>query len=499
MIKNYGLKESSREHFFSNDIKNIMLIRNASYIGGEWIYAKDNKSIPVYNPASEQCIGNVTSLSQDECANVISVAQNSFMAWAKLSPSERSQFLLEWYNLIITNKHDLAMVIVLEQGKPISEAIGEIDYAASFVKFYSEEAACPNEQTLNPHLTNATMNVYREPIGVSALITPWNFPSAMITRKAAAAMAAGCSIIIHPSCETPFSALALAVLAEKAGFPPGVFNVITGQAKEVVGTLMQDVRVRAISFTGSTEIGKLLYGQSAKTLKRMILELGGHAPYIVFDDADIEKAVEEAIKAKFETSGQDCLGANRFFIHKSKYDEFCEKFTLCAQKLTIGHGINDPDIGPLMNKKAILKQEIHVADALKKGARLLTGGKRHNAGSLFYEPTVLCDVPDNALIMSEETFGPVAAITSFETEEEVIHRANETEYGLIAYLHTDDEGRIGRLSRELEFGMIGVNRTHVTGAPIPFGGIKQSGVEREGSRLGMEAFMQVKYVCRNVG
>lgn len=387
--------------------------------------------------------------------------------------------------------------MTLEQGKPLSEAAGEIDYAASFIEFYAEEAKRPNIEGVTSHLPDAEVEVWLEPVGVAALITPWNFPTAMITRKAAAALAAGCTVIVHPSHETPFSALALAELAERAGFPAGVFNVITGRAQTVVPPWTSDSRVRALSFTGSTEVGKLLYRQSAETIKRIVLELGGHAPFLVFADADLDRAIDEAVKAKFATSGQDCLAANRFLVERPVYDAFCQRFAERTKALTVGAGITDPDIGPLMNKSAVAKQVEHVSDAVNKGARLLVGGEVHGAGSLFFQPTVLADVPADALINHDETFGPVAAIASFDTEEEALDRANASEYGLVAYLHTRDPRRIYRASRALQYGMVAVNRTKVTGAPIPFGGVKQSGVGREGARLGMAAFMDVKYVCRD--
>ncbi|MCG8491699.1 MAG: NAD-dependent succinate-semialdehyde dehydrogenase, partial [Sneathiellales bacterium] len=360
-----------------------------------------------------------------------------------------------------------------------------------------EEAKRTDILGVTSHLPNDAVEGWLEPVGVAALVTPWNFPNAMITRKAAAALAVGCPVIIHPSKETPFSALALAELAERAGFPPGVFNVITGEPAGIVGEWTKDARVRALSFTGSTEIGRLLYEQSAPTIKRLSLELGGHAPFIVFADADLDKAVEEGISAKFATSGQDCLGANRFLVERPVYEAFCQKFASRAASLTLGRGLDDPDIGPLMNNAAINKQQEQVSDALAQGAILMTGGKTHSLGRLFYEPTVLKDVPATAKIMHQETFGPVAAIAPFDTEEEVIHRANDTEYGLMAYVHTKEPSRIYRLSRSLEFGMVGVNRTKVTGAPIPFGGMKQSGLGREGSRHGIEAFANIKYVCRD--
>ncbi len=473
------------------------LLRSFSYIDGKWTAATDGASLSVTNPADGSKFGEIAALSGDDSAAAIDAAQTAFSAWASLLPQERSTILRRWFALMGEHREDLARIMVLEQGKPISEARGEIDYAAAFTEFYAEEAKRPNIESVTSHLHDAEVEVWREPLGVAALVTPWNFPSAMITRKAAAALAAGCTVLVHPSAETPFSALALAELAERAGLPAGVFNVVTGDAATVVEPWLNDARVRALSFTGSTEIGKHLYRRSADTVKRLVLELGGHAPFILFADADMDQAVDEAIKAKFATSGQDCLGANRFFVERSVYNTFCEKFAARTAMLSVGIGMDDPDIGPLMNEKAVAKQRQHVEDAVSKGARVLTGGKGHEAGDLFFQPTVLADVPADALIMHEETFGPVAAIAPFDTEEEAIARANDTEYGLVAYLHTQDPRRIYRASRALQFGMVAVNRTKVTGAPIPFGGMKQSGLEREGSRLGMEAFTEVKYVCRD--
>ena len=387
--------------------------------------------------------------------------------------------------------------MVAEQGKPLSEARGEIDYAASFVEFYAEEARRPNIESVTSHLATAEMELWREPVGVAALVTPWNFPAAMLTRKAAAALAAGCTVVAHPSAQTPLSALALAELAQRGGFPPGLFNVIPGDAAEIVGAWCAAPRVRALSFTGSTEIGRLIYRQSADTVKRLVLELGGHAPFLVFAEADQELAVAEAIKAKFATSGQDCLGANRFLIERPVYDAFCSAFTARARALTLGPGMADCDLGPLMNEAAVAKQEAQVADALACGARLLCGGARDPQGPLFYPATVLADVPTDALIFREETFGPVAALAPFDTEDEAVRIANVTEYGLVAYLHSQDPRRIYRLTRALDFGMVAVNRTKVTGPPIPFGGMKQSGLGREGSRHGLEALTDIKYVCRD--
>lgn len=479
------------------DITDKRLVRSFSYIGGKWTAAADGATFAVTDPATGAPVGDVAALSPAEARGAVDAAQAAFPAWAALLPQERSAILRRWFELMGENREDLAHVMVLEQGKPVSEARGEIDYAASFVEFYAEEAKRPNIEGVTSHLHDAEVEVWREPVGVAALITPWNFPCAMLTRKAAAALAAGCTVVAHPSAETPFSALALAELAERAGFPPGVFNVVTGDAPTIVEPWTADTRVRALSFTGSTRVGQLLYRQSAATVKRLVMELGGHAPVLVFADADLDHAVAETMKAKFATSGQDCLGANRIFVERTVYDAFCAKFAAATGALTVGHGMDDPDIGPLMNEAAIAKQEEHVADAVAKGARVLCGGARHAMGPLFYQPTVLADVPAKALILHEETFGPVAAILPFETEDEVVERANATEYGLVAYLHSLDPRRIYRLSRALQFGMVAVNRTKVTGAPIPFGGMKQSGIGREGARLGMEAFTEVKYVCRD--
>lgn len=480
-----------------HDIGDTRLVRSFSYIGGKWCAASSGDVIKVTNPCDGSVIGEVASFGADESRGAVDAAQSAFSSWSMTLPQERATILRRWFDLMIQHKEDLARIMVLEQGKPISEARGEIDYAASFVEYYAEETKRPNIEGVTSHLPDAEVELWLEPVGVAALITPWNFPSAMLTRKAAAALAAGCTVVAHPSKETPFSALALAELAERAGFPPGVFNVITGDAPTVVEPWTKDTRVRALSFTGSTEVGRLLYRQSADTVKRLVMELGGHAPVIIFKGADLDLAVTETIKAKFATSGQDCLGANRIYVERAIYDAFCEKFTEAARALTVGRGMDDPDIGPLMNEGAVAKQEVHVADAIAKGATVALGGKRHALGRLFYEPTVLTDVPDEAAIMQDETFGPVAAITPFDTEDEVVTRANATEFGLVAYIHSNDPRRIYRVTRALQFGMVAVNRTKVTGAPIPFGGVKQSGLGREGARKGMEEFMEIKYVCRD--
>ena len=478
-------------------IENMRLFKEFGYINAEWVSQIKNSTIPVHNPADGSLIGSIPALNGDHAIAAVDAAQAAFAGWASLLPQDRGAILRKWFELILENKQDLALLMTLEQGKPISEALGEIEYAASFVEFYAEEAKRPNIEGVTSHLPNGEVEVWREPVGVIALVTPWNFPSAMITRKAAAALAAGCTCVVHPSRETPFSATALAELGEQAGLPAGAFNVLTGYAAEIVEPWTKDKRVRAISFTGSTEIGKLLYGQSADTMKHLVMELGGHAPFIVYADADLDHAVKCAISAKFATSGQDCLAANRIYVERAIYNEFIEKFVSATKALTLGSGLVDPDIGPLMNAKAIEKQIEHVDDALAKGARLMCGGKVGAAGALFFEPTVIADVSRDALICRDETFGPIAPIIPFEADEDVIALANDSDYGLVAYLHTTNAKRIYSASRALQYGMVAINRTKVTGAPIPFGGMKQSGLGREGSRLGLEEFTEIKYVCRD--
>lgn len=466
-----------------------------SYINARWV--ETGECFPVVDPATRQTIAQVAACSARNATSAVDAAESAFACWAGLLPQQRARHLMRWFEKIVENREILAQIMVAEQGKPLSQARGEIDYAASFVEFYSEEAKRPNVEGVTSHLPSAEVELWREPIGVAALVTPWNFPSAMLTRKAAAALAAGCTVVAHPSSETPLSALALAGLADDAGLPKGVFNVVTGDAATIVTPWCEDPRVRVLSFTGSTQIGRLIYRQCAGTVKRLVMELGGHAPFIVFDDANMDHAVKEAIAAKFATSGQDCLAANRIFVARPVYEEFCRRFAEKAGNLSVGPGKQDPDIGPLMHERAVQKQQEHTADALAKGARLMQGGARHAAGPLFFQPTVLCDVPEDALVLREETFGPVAAIMAFDTEQEVIDRANATEYGLVAYIHTSDPHRIYRMSRALQFGMVAVNRTKVTGPPVPFGGVKQSGLGREGARHGLEEFTEIKYVCRD--
>lgn len=475
------------------------LFRELAYVDGKWCAARDAATRDVTDPATGAVLGAVATLGSQEAGRAVDAAARALVNWRALLPQERAARLRAWYDAIMAAKEDLAVLMTLEQGKPLAESRGEIDYAAGFVEWYAEEAKRVNVESVTSHLPGAAMSVRREPVGVAALVTPWNFPSAMITRKVAAALAAGCTVVVHPAIETPFSALALAELAERAGLPAGVFNVVTGDAPAIVGAWCEDPRVRALSFTGSTEIGRRIAKQCADTVKNLILELGGHAPLIVFPDADLEHALDAAIDAKFATSGQDCLAANRIYVHRNVYDSFAAAFARRAAGLKVGSGL-DPDVsvGPLMHERAVAKCEAHVADALEKGAKLLGGGARHRCGPLFYAPTVLADVPAQATIMHEETFGPVAALVPFDDEATVLAAANATEYGLVAYLHTRDPGRIARMTAGLEYGMVAVNRTKITGAPVPFGGVKQSGLGREGARHGMEAFTELKYVCTDV-
>jgi aspartate-semialdehyde dehydrogenase len=472
------------------------LLRDLAYVGGRWIAAKNGESLNVADPASDTTLAWVSSLGRDETFEAIGAAADAFSAWRSLLPQQRASILRKWYELMLAAKEDLALIMTLEQGKPLSESRGEIDYAAGFIEWYAEEAKRINAESVTSHLPDTEMIVRREALGVVGIVTPWNFPSAMLTRKAAAALAAGCTVVAHPSSETPLSALALAELGERAGLPAGVFNVVTGDAATIVGALCEDARVRALSFTGSTGIGGLIAGQCAPTMKRLVMELGGHAPLIIFDDADLDRAVDIAINAKFATSGQDCLAANRIFVQRSIMEPFVAAFAKRIAALKVGNGLTDGvEIGPLMHERALAKVEEHVADALKRGARLAVGGKRHAAGPLFFEPTLLIEPSPDALIMHEETFGPVAAVTSFDTEAEVVARANDTEYGLVAYVVTQNGARQMRLGRALDYGMVAINRVKITGGPVPFGGWKQSGLGREGSRHGIEAFTELKYLC----
>ena len=484
-------------HFFHKGSLQCRL--NAAFCAGQWITAGNGATssaeTEVTDPADGAVIGWVPSLGVAEAKQAIDAAQQAQLKWRTLLPQQRADLLQNWHDLMLQYREDLALLMTAEQGKPLGDARGEIDYAASFVRWFAEEGRRLNGTTLASHLPNRKLSVQQEPLGVVATVTPWNFPSAMITRKAAAAMAAGCTVINIPSLETPFSALALAELAQEAGIPDGVFSVLTGPPEVLVGELCRDKRVRGLSFTGSTQIGRLLMAQCAPGIKRLCLELGGHAPFIVFHDVDLDNAVEAAIAAKFQTSGQDCLAANRIYIQESIYEAFVLRFANRAAQLKTGSGFNpDSDLGPLMNRRAVAKCDEHVQDARQLGARIMCGGS-DQADALFYPPTVLADVTAKMKIAQEETFGPVAALLPFKNEADVITAANDSEYGLMAYVYTRDISRAWRVADKLEYGMVGVNSIKVTGPPIPFGGIKQSGLGREGGTAGIEEFTELKYVC----
>lgn len=477
-------------------LKDRHLLRNLAYVDGRWVAGNGGKGFDVTDPATGKSLAWVASLDADQVTTAIDAASRALPKWQGLLPQERANVLREWYDLMLAHREDLALIMTLEQGKPLAESRGEIDYAASFVEWYAEEGKRLNAESVTSHLPGAEMMVRRQAIGVAGLVTPWNFPSAMLTRKAGAALAAGCTVVAHPSSETPLSALALAELAERAGVLDGVFNVLTGDAASIVGQMCRDTRVRAMSFTGSTEVGRLIAQQSAPTMKRLVMELGGHAPLIIFDDADIDRTVDIAIDAKFATSGQDCLAANRIYVQRSILAAFSARFAERIRVLRVGTGLEPGvEIGPLMHDRAVAKVEEQVKDAMARGAKCVIGGKRHQAGPLFFEPTLLTHVSDDALIMREETFGPVAAISVFDSEDEVVARANDTEYGLVAYVVTENGARQMRLGRALDYGMVAINRVKITGGPIPFGGWKQSGLGREGSRHGMEAFTELKCIC----
>jgi succinate-semialdehyde dehydrogenase/glutarate-semialdehyde dehydrogenase len=468
------------------------LIRQQCYINGAWV---GEAAVPVRNPATGEVIGHTPDMGAEEARAAIDGAFAAYAPWRASLAKERSAFLRNWFNLIQQHHEELAGIITAEQGKPLAEARAEVSYGASFVEFYAEEAKRVYGETIPTHRANGRIVVAREPIGVVAAITPWNFPIAMVTRKVAPAIAAGCTVVAKPAPETPFSALALAALAEEAGLPKGVLNVITGDALKIGPELTSSRAVRMITFTGSTEVGKLLMSQAAQTVKRVSLELGGNAPFIVFDDADIDEAVKGALTSKYRNAGQTCVCANRILVQSKVYDQFAEKLTEKVRQMRVGRGDDaDVTIGPLINSEALTKVESHVADAIGKGAKVLAGGRRSSLGRTFYEPTVLTGANLSMLIAQEETFGPVAPLFRFETEEEALVLANSTPYGLAAYFYSRDIGRVWRVTEGLEFGIIGVNEGLISTEAAPFGGMKESGLGREGSRHGIEEFLEIKYV-----
>lgn len=472
------------------------LLNTRSYIDGSWLDGEQSNVLDVRNPANGQVLGQLSQVSGKQVSGAIGAANDAFRSWRSLLASERGAFLRRWSDLIREHSDDLALIVTLEQGKPLAEARAEIEYAASFLTWYSAESERISGEVIQPHKSNRQMLVYREPVGVVAAITPWNFPSAMITRKAGAALSVGCTMVVLPSQETPFSAIALAELADEAGIPHGVFNVIIGDGPTIGNLLASSATVRSMSFTGSTPVGKSLLASCANTVKKVTMELGGHAPFIVFADCDLDKALDDAVAAKFQTSGQDCLAANRIYVERPVYEEFCSRFTERVSRLIVGHG-DQPgvEIGPLIHPTAARKCLQHIDDAVELGARLLCGGSTHDLGDCFVQPTVLRDVTAEMLICNEETFGPVAALIPFDSESSVIEMANDTLYGLIAYVYTKDANRHWRISRELDFGMVALNTPSITGSPIPFGGYKQSGLGREGGTYGADEFLEHKYVC----
>ncbi|ELJ8616240.1 NAD-dependent succinate-semialdehyde dehydrogenase [Vibrio cholerae] len=469
------------------------LFQQRCYIDGQWV-AESGQTQAVTNPSTGKVIGEIPVFGEQQAIECIAAAQAAFELWKKTTADYRADVLRRWYELMMVNIDDLAAILTLEQGKPFTEAKGEITYAASFVQWYSEEARRAYGEIIPSHRENGKIVVTKEPIGVVAAITPWNFPAAMITRKAAPAFAAGCSMVLKPAQETPFTALALAKLAEDAGLPKGLFNVITGDSRAIGGVFTSDKRVRKVSFTGSTNVGKILMNQSASTIKKLALELGGNAPFIVFEDADIDAAVDGAMIAKFRNAGQTCVCANRLFVHDAVYDEFAEKLANRVKQLKVGDGFADGvAIGPLINSSSVAKVQEHVDDAVAKGAKVLCGGLL-NDEQLFVAPYVLTDMSDDMLVAEEETFGPVAPLFRFKDEAEVLERANDTESGLAGYFYTRSLGRAWRVADALEVGMVGINEGLISTAAAPFGGIKESGLGREGSRHGMDEYMEMKYM-----
>jgi succinate-semialdehyde dehydrogenase/glutarate-semialdehyde dehydrogenase len=475
------------------DITHTPLFRTQAYVGGQWISAKSGRTIPVDNPATGEIVGHVPDLSGADTRDAIGAAEVALDRWRGTSAAERADLLLRWNQLILDNAEELAAIMTLEQGKPISEARGEIQYGASFVRWFAEEARRVYGETIPAPTADRRIIMLKQPVGVCAAITPWNFPNAMITRKCAPALAAGCSIIVKPSELTPFSALALAALAEQAGIPAGVFNVVTGMPQEIGAELTGNPTVRKISFTGSTKIGRLLMEQAAHNIQRVSLELGGNAAFIVFDDANLDAAVAGLMASKFRNGGQTCVCANRILVHAKIYDAFAERVSEAVKGLQVGQGLaKDVTIGPLINGAAVTKVREHVADALDKGARAVVGGRSHPLGGRFFEPTVLTDAGWDMRLAQEETFGPVAPLFRFETEDEAIRMANNTPYGLASYFYTNDLNRSWRVAERIEVGMVGLNTGSVSMEVAPFGGIKQSGIGREGSHLGIEEYLATK-------
>jgi succinate-semialdehyde dehydrogenase/glutarate-semialdehyde dehydrogenase len=479
------------------NLKDPSLLTGKSYINGEWVDGDGGRTFPVLNPSTCQTVAEMADLGQAETARAIDFAYIAQKKWAAKLQSERSAILMKWRDLMVENADDLATILTAEMGKPWPEARGEIMYGASFFEWFAEEGKRIYGDTIPAHKPNTRLVVIKQPIGVVASITPWNFPNAMITRKVGPAVASGCAVVAKPAKQTPLSATAMAVLAERAGVPAGVFNVICGSSASAIGNEMcANPKVRKLTFTGSTEVGRVLMRQCADDIKKLGLELGGNAPFIVFDDADLDAAVEGAMASKFRNAGQTCVCANRLYVQSGVYDAFSKKLTAAVEKLKVGDGFAEGvTTGPLIDDAGLAKVEDHVSDALAAGAKVATGGKRHDLGGSFYVPTVLTGVTRSMKVAREETFGPVAPLFKFDTEEEVIQQANDTEFGLACYFYSRDIGRCWRVAEALEYGIVGVNDGLPSTAVAPFGGVKQSGLGREGSKYGMDDFLEIKYLC----
>ena len=477
------------------ELNNKSLFREKCFVNGLWEDSQNGKTIEVNNPASMEIIGKVPNFSAEETKSAINDADEAFQSWKNTTAKERSIILKKWSDLIIENVDDLAKIMTIEQGKPLAEAKGEILMGASYIEFYAEEAKRVYGDIVPDPRPGKRIVIIKQPVGVVGAITPWNFPNSMITRKCAAALAVGCTTVVKPASQTPFSALAVAELAKEAGFPNGVFNIITGSAKEIGLELTKNPKIKKISFTGSTEVGKILMEQSASTVKKISMELGGHAPFIVFDDADIDEAVAGALQSKFRNSGQTCICTNRLFVHESVYDTFLQKFTNGVKKIKVGNGLDEGILsGPLIDKSSLEKVIDHVQDAVNAGAKIAVGGDVHPLGGNYYQPTVLSNVSTKAKITFEETFGPVAPVYKFSNDDEVVKMANDTPYGLASYFYSRDIGRIWRVAEALEYGIVSVNNGLPTIPEVPFGGVKESGMGREGSRYGLDDYLTIKYI-----
>lgn len=472
------------------------LFRQQCFINGQWIDAASGETIDVTNPATGEVLGTIPKMGAEETKQAIDAANAAWPAWRAKTAKERAGILRKWYELMMANQDDLGVLMTAEQGKPLAEAKGEVGYAASFIEWFAEEGKRIYGDTIPQHGADKRIVVTKEPVGVVAAITPWNFPAAMITRKAGPALAAGCPIVIKPATETPFSALAMAELADRAGVPAGIVNVITGASRDIGGELTGNPIVRKLTFTGSTEVGKILLKQCADTVKKVSMELGGNAPFIVFDDADIDAAVQGAMASKYRNTGQTCVCANRIYVQAGVYDAFVEKFSAAVNAMVIGDGLKgETQQGPLINMAAVEKVEEHIADALDKGGRIVTGGGRHELGGTFFQPTIVADADQGMKFAKEETFGPLAPVFKFEDEKQVIQWANDTEFGLATYFYSRDIGRIWRVSEALEYGIVGINEGIISTEVAPFGGVKESGMGREGSKYGIDDYLEMKYLC----